>query len=83
MIVKIKNLETSDLLDLDIYSMREDKLNPDIHLNKTTGRFELTIEVDTMCIRKDSTLCIHRNYWGASLDRSIITKSHFEIETEV
>lgn len=85
MILTIKNMTTSDLLNLDsdIRTMRErDKLSPDVHLNKETGLFELSIDVDDFSISTDQ-LYIRKNYVEGVGIIPIIRKRNFIIETEV
>ena len=82
----IKNLTTSDLLNLevDLETMREqDKLSPEVHLNNETGYFELSIHVDYIGLLDGGMLAIKKYYVGAEANIPIIMKRNIIIETEV
>lgn len=83
--LKIKNMTTSDLLNLytDMNGLKDHKLEPDLLLNKETGYFELSIKIDAISINQEGLLYVEKKYVGAAAYLAIVDMRKFIIETEV
>lgn len=44
MILKIKNLDSSNLLNIDLFEMRDREIIPDVHMHRSDAYFDLIIK---------------------------------------